>query len=258
MSRLAFERLSATVGAFRLQAGPIAFGSGRVTVLLGANGSGKSTLLRVAAGLVRTDGGQALLDGVPIGTLAPAARASAISLVVQRPDVGAPFSAEDVVALGCVTRGADPSAVARAMARAGVAHLAARPFHQLSGGERQRVAVARALVQHAPTGILLLDEALSAVDAAEASSLLRVFREEADAGATVLLATHDLAYAAAVADDVLLLVAGRVHAFGPATELLSPAVLEPFLGVRVRRVGTEARAALAIDHAAILHPSADP
>jgi iron complex transport system ATP-binding protein len=254
MSRLALEPLSAAVGTFRLQVDAITFRSGGVTVLLGANGSGKSTLLRVAAGLVRTEGGRALLDGVPLASLAPAARAAAISLVVQRPEVGAPFSVADVVRLGRVARGTDESAVARALARAGVAHLAPRPFHELSGGERQRVAVARALAQHAPGGILLLDEALSAVDAAEASSLLRLFREEAAAGATVLFATHDLALASAVADDVLLLRSGTVHAFGAAEGLLSPTVLEPFLGVPVRRAGPTARGALAIDHAAILSP----
>lgn len=253
MSRLTIEQVELRRGGFLLRTGRLRFAAGRVTVLLGANGSGKSTLLRVAAGIVRPDSGHAALDGRPVHALRPRERAAVMSLVVQHPRVGAPFTVRESVRLGRVARGRDEAAVDRALARTGLASLADRPFHDLSGGQRQRVAVARALAQHSPAGVLLLDEALAAVDVSEVASLLRVFREEALAGATVVLATHDLTVAAAAADEAVLISEGAIGAAGPAAELLRADVLEGFLGVRVAgMMGAEGGGALCVDHAAML------
>lgn len=259
MTRLVLEYAELRRGGFRLRTGRLAFGAGRLTVLLGANGSGKSTLLRIAAGILRPDAGHAAFDGRPVHALRPRDRAAAIALVVQHPQVGAPFTAREAVRLGRVAQGRDDAAVERALERTGLRAMADRPFHDLSGGQRQRVAVARALAQHSPAGILLLDEALAAVDVTEVASLLRVFREEASAGATVVLATHDLTVAAAVADDAVLLRDGEVLSSGPAGDLLRPEVLGEFLGVRVAGAqGEGGRGALCVDHAAMLPAQSRP
>ena len=235
MSALRFRSPTVRRGAFELAVGDVPLRAGAITVLIGPNGGGKTTALRAAAGVVHPASGAVELDGEPVHAMAPARRAARIALVVQRPDVGAPFSVRDVVALGRVTQAADARRIDDALRRVGLSAHADRPFHELSGGQQQRAAVARALAQHRPGGVLLLDEAFAAVDPPEAAALVRELRIEAEQGATVLAATHDLAVASALADDVWCIAGGRTHAIGPASELLAPAALEVFLGIRVAR-----------------------
>ena len=156
-----------------------------------------------------------------------------MAYVPQRPEVGLPFRVEEVVALGLHARRGDPSRVRRALEQVGLQGLAQRAFHTLSAGQQQRAAVARALAQHAPGGVLLLDEAFSAIDPPECASLVRVLRALAAEGATILAATHDLAVAAALADDAWLVRDGRTVDFGPAARVLAPEPLGQFLGVAI-------------------------
>ena len=233
MTALRFQSPIIARGAFIFAPGDVAPSAGRVTVLIGPNGGGKTTALRAAAGMLEPEQGAILLDGAPVHSMPAAQRAARMALVAQRPEVGAPFSVRDVVALGRVLRPAAPERIAHALARTGLTQLADRPFHALSGGQQQRVAVARALAQHEPGGVLLLDEAFAAVDPPEAAALVREIRAEAAAGATVLAATHDLSVASALADDVWCIAGGRSTAFGAARELLTRAALPSLLGVAV-------------------------
>lgn len=252
MSTLRFRSPSVERGAFTLAPGEIAPVPGRVTVLIGPNGGGKTTLIRAAAGMLAPTMGAVLLDGVPVHSMPAAQRAARMALVAQRPEVGAPFSVREVVALGRALRPRAPERIEHALARTGLAALAGRPFHALSGGQQQRAAVARALAQHEPGGVLLLDEAFAAVDPPEAAALVREIRAEAAAGATVLAATHDLSVASALADDVWCIAGGRTVAFGPSRELLTQHALPPLLGVAVVEA-SGARGAIAVaDYAAIL------
>jgi iron complex transport system ATP-binding protein len=252
MRTLDFQSPTLRRGTFQLAIGVIAPSPGRVTVLIGPNGGGKTTALRLAAGLLMPDTGSVLIDGEPVHALSAPQRAARIALVTQRPDVGAPFSVREVAALGRIARPTDGQRVERALQRVGLAALADRPYHSLSGGQQQRVAVARALAQHEPGGILLLDEAFAAVDPPEAAAIVRAVREEAAAGATVLAATHDMAVASAIADDVWCIVAGQTRAFGPASDLLTAAALPALLGVAIAEAsGANGRIAVA-DYRAIL------
>ena len=255
---LEFRSPEAARGSFRLAPGNVTPRPGRVTVLVGPNGGGKSTALRLAAGLLAPTVGEVLLDGAPVCALSARGRAARISLVVQRPEVGSPLSALEVVRLGRVALPALEGAAERALARVGLADLADRPFHSLSGGQQQRVAVARALAQHARGGVLLLDEAFAAIDPPEAASLVREIRAEADLGATVLVATHDLSIASALADDVWCLEGGRTRAFGAAVEVLAPEPLSRLLGISVREA-PGCRGAIAVaDYAAMLPTARRP
>lgn len=243
-------------GPFLFAPGHLRASPGRVTVLLGPNGGGKSTALRLAAGLLVPDRGEVLLGGAPICRMSARDRASRLSLVVQRPEVGAPLTVIEVVRLGRVALSPAPGAAERALARVGLSDAAGRPYHSLSGGQQQRVSVARALAQHAEGGVLLLDEAFAAIDPPEAASLVREIRAEASRGATVLAATHDLAIASALADDVWCVVDGRTRAFGPSAEVLAPSTLSSLLGVGVCGApGSRGTIAVA-DFAAMLPPSA--
>lgn len=250
--RLEFRSPELVRGRFAFAPGSVALAPGRVTVLVGPNGGGKSTALRVAAGLLRPARGEVLLDGLEVSSMPARVRASRLSLVVQRPEVGSPLTAVEVVRLGRVALPSSPGAAERALARVGLADEAGRPYHSLSGGQQQRVSVARALAQHAEGGVLLLDEAFAAIDPPEAASLVREVRAEAARGATVLAATHDLAIASALADDVWCLADGRTRAFGHAREVLAPTTLSALLGISVREAAG-CRGAIAVaDFAAML------
>jgi iron complex transport system ATP-binding protein len=202
---------------------------GEVVALVGPNGAGKSTLLAVLSGDPRPDAGHVLLDGVDLREqrLTDLARRRAVML--QEARVSFAFRALDVVAMGRHPwRGTshedqDDAVVARAMADADVTGLAARTFPTLSGGEKARVAFARVLAQQGD--VLLLDEPTAALDVRHQESVLARARTAARDGAVVVVVLHDLTLAAAYADRVVVLDAGRVRADGPPRDVLTAALL---------------------------------
>lgn len=252
VTSLRFADPQVQVGAFTLSTGTVAPRPGHVTVLIGPNGGGKTTALRLAAGLLRPASGAVTLDGIAAHAMPPARRAQRVAVVVQRPQVSAPFSAIEVVRLGAVAAGGGPTSAEEALEQVGLSARCHVPFALLSGGEQQRVAVARALHQHRPGGILLLDEAFAAVDPPEAAALVAGLRARAAAGATVLAATHDLALASALADDVWCIGSGRTLGFGAATELLAPPALGRLLGIAAVSARGSRGSIAAADLAAIL------
>ncbi len=208
--------------------------SGAVTAVIGPNGSGKSTLLNLLAGLLRpTAGTLEMLGEAGMGSTDP------IAYVLQATNVNdtLPISVREVVTMGryasrgLVSRlGADDrAAVQRAMEALGIADLARRSLHEMSGGQRQRVFVAQGLAQD--HRLLLLDEPLMGLDLVSSAAIERVITDERSAGRTVLLTTHDVSQA--LAADWAVLMAGRVIAFGPPLEALSPENLALAYGIKV-------------------------
>ncbi|GAA1199190.1 sulfate/molybdate ABC transporter ATP-binding protein [Prauserella alba] len=211
---------------------------GGVLAVLGPNGSGKSTLLQCLAGLLVPDRGTVTLGGrtltgVP-GVQVPV-HDRGIGLLAQDPLLLPHLSVAENVAFGPRSQGASRTR-ARAQARAWVrevdaAELAGRKPAQLSGGQAQRVAIARALA--GGPRALLLDEPLSALDVDAAPAvrglLRRVLRRthvgesgaDPDGRRCAVLVTHDPLDALALADDVVVLDAGRVVERGPAKEVLA-------------------------------------
>ena len=199
--------------------------AGELIAIVGPNGAGKSTLLLALLGLLPSSG------TVDV--------AGSLAFVPQHGPADADFP---VTALDVVLQGAAPprpfrriTAAARSAARSalgevGLVDSGDRPYGSLSGGQRQRVLLARALAQRAQ--ILLLDEPLSAVDAPSEQAIMAAIAAEQARGVGVLLATHDLALARSRADRVLLL-AGRVHAFGPPGEALGVDQLRSAYGGRM-------------------------
>jgi energy-coupling factor transport system ATP-binding protein len=167
----------------------------RVT-LLGRNGAGKSTLLRTLAGLHAPTRGRVVRGG-------------RVGLLTQRPS--------DHLLHDRVADEADPAA----LERAGVAHLADRHPSDLSGGERQRLALAVALGGADRPALVALDEPTRGMDGAARRRLGARLEALAAEGTAILVATHDVEFAAEVADRALLLIDGRLAADGSAGEVLS-------------------------------------
>jgi sulfonate transport system ATP-binding protein len=181
---------------------------GELLALIGPNGSGKSTLLRVIGGLLAPDHGAALLDGRPID--GPDAK---VGLVFQEPRLLPWRTTEANVAYPLELAGRPPAEIRgrvadllRAMRLEGAANQVPS---QLSGGMRQRAALARTLALEPE--VLLLDEPFSALDALTRIDMhhlvIQLWRHHAMA---VLLVTHDVDEALALADRVVLMEGGRL------------------------------------------------
>jgi iron complex transport system ATP-binding protein len=205
---------------------------GQLTALIGPNGAGKSTLIRALAGVTRATSGTVTWRGTPWSDIPRRDRARTLALVEQDAHAELPLSVEAVVALGrtphrtmfAADSAQDRAAVRAAMLDAGVDEFAHRPFESLSGGERQRVHLARALAQ-APA-VLLLDEPTNHLDVhAQLESLTLVHDLTRSTGVAALAALHDLNLAAAYADEVVVLAAGRVVATGTPDTVLTSAML---------------------------------
>jgi heme exporter protein A len=185
------------------------FAPGRVSAVLGPNGAGKTTLLGILSTLVPPTTGDVRWAGEALGRTS-AARAH-IGYVGHEPGVYGDLTARENLVVFAELHGVpDPGARARAMlARVGLedapANAAARTF---SRGMLQRLALARALL-HEPS-LLLFDEPSAALDPAGAAWLQTELAAERDAGRVVVLVTHDLDAAAAVAEHVVVLRRGRV------------------------------------------------
>ncbi len=241
-------------GAFELCIDAAHAPAGQVTALIGHNGSGKSSLLRLAAGLDRPDSGSIALGGTPIHPPAAQWRRGRITMMPQRLEPAAPFSVREAVAIGRVMVPEGAGEVEAALEVVGLRSHADRPLASLSGGQQQRVAFARALHHHRAGGALLLDEPWSGIDPPEAARLAAAVRDVARAGSTVLVAIHDLAMAAAVADHAWCLREGVMVAAGEAPRVLTEDGMADALGTRIRvAMGANGARVIAIDYPATLH-----
>ncbi|WP_122620409.1 heme ABC transporter ATP-binding protein [Streptomyces sp. Tu 4128] len=203
--------------------------AGEVLALVGPNGAGKSTLLGALAADVPVTEGLVRVHGRPVARWTAPELALRRAVLPQSASLSFPFPVAEVVRMGRAPwagsdrENEDDAAVAEAMARTEVTGFAGRPFSALSGGERARVALARVLAQRAP--LLLLDEPTAALDLRHQELVLRLCRERARAGDAVVVVLHDLALAAAYADRVAILRAGRIAAEGPPAEVFDEDLL---------------------------------
>jgi polar amino acid transport system ATP-binding protein len=197
-----------------------------IVVLIGASGSGKSTLLRCLNLLEQVDDGVVMLDGQDITD--PRANADAV-----RQRIGVVFQAYNLfphmdvlanvtLALRRVHDVGRAEAEERGMAllrRVGLADKRHDYPDRLSGGQQQRAAIARAVVTE--PRLLLLDEITSALDPELVGEVLALVRDLATEGRTIVMATHEMAFARAAADRVVFLDGGRVLEQGPPEQLLT-------------------------------------
>ena len=197
-----------------------------VVVLIGASGSGKSTLLRCIDLLEDIDDGQILLDGRDISDPridADEAR-QAMGMVFQSFNLFPHMTALANVALaprvvhGSTRRDAQERG-RELLARVGLSDKADAYPDKLSGGQQQRVAIARALAYE--PRLLLLDEITSALDPELVGEVLALVGELATSGRTIVMATHEMAFAREVADTVCFLDGGQIVESGSAKQVLT-------------------------------------
>lgn len=202
---------------------------GEVLALVGPNGAGKSTLLAALAGDLAPAGGTVELDGRPVREWSTRELAMRRAVLAQHVTVSFPFTVEQVVRMGRATwvgtpmEDDDDQVVAAAMATTDVAALAHRVVTSLSGGERSLAALARVLAQRVDT--VLLDEPTAALDVHHQEQVLWVARRLATGGAAVVVVLHDLGLAAAHADRVAVLDAGRLRRVGAPHEVMTEELL---------------------------------
>ncbi|HKG02328.1 MAG TPA: ABC transporter ATP-binding protein [Conexibacter sp.] len=191
---------------------------GAITALVGPSGAGKSTLLRCLNRLLVPQAGTVALDGEDAAALEPCTLRRRVGLVGQTP-VMLSGSVRENLAYALADGVPKPAGLTRALADAGLdATFLDRPAAELSGGERARVALARALTRKPE--LLLLDEPTAALDAAASEHIAATLRSLAHAGLGVVVATHDLPFAATVADRVVALRDGTAVT-GKPDDLLS-------------------------------------
>ena len=210
-------------GMTALQPTDLTIPAGQILVLLGPSGCGKTTLLRLIAGLEQPDrGGEIRFDAEDVTELSIERRQ--VGMVFQSYALFPNMTVAQNVGYGLrirkVKRADREAEVVRLLAMVGLTELADRRIDKISGGQRQRVALARALAIR--PRVLLLDEPLSALDAAlrdrlrvEIAALLRQF------GITAIYVTHDQAEAMAIGDRVAVMRAGRIVQIGTPEEVYS-------------------------------------
>jgi polar amino acid transport system ATP-binding protein len=210
---------------------------GETVVVIGPSGSGKTTLLRCINHLERIDAGRIEVNGHPVGYRP--GRGGALreetprNIARQREDIGFVFqrfnlfphmTALENVCLGPVrVRGVDRAEARRRAAelleRVGLAEKRDAHPSQLSGGQQQRVAIARALAMR--PALMLFDEPTSALDPEMVGEVIEVMRELADEGMTMVVVSHEMAFAKTAADRIVVMDDGAIVDEGPPERIFS-------------------------------------
>src|SRR5256712_1537532 len=200
--------------------------AGEVVCLIGPSGSGKSTLLRCTNALETIDGGEIEFEGARIPRDGRALRdiRRRMGMVFQSFELFPHLTALQNVAEGPRTvlhaRRAEAEDRARAMlAKVGLSDKASSYPAHLSGGQQQRVAIARALAMQ--PDVMLFDEPTSALDPELRGEVLNVMRRLAEEGMTMLVVTHEMAFARDMADRVIFFDDGRIAESGPPDQIFS-------------------------------------
>ncbi|MER9950848.1 amino acid ABC transporter ATP-binding protein [Mesorhizobium sp. M0047] len=208
---------------------------GEVVTVIGPSGSGKTTLLRCVNFLESYDSGSIRIDGKEVGFREAGARQrrSERDLAAMRAETGMVFQSFNLfphltaagnIMLGLTKVRGKSRAEARTIAehwlgRVGLAHRADSLPAELSGGQQQRVGIARAVAMGPK--ILLLDEITSALDPELVGEVLEVVRSLAEDGMTMVMVTHEMAFARDASSRIVFMADGGVSAAGPPAEILA-------------------------------------
>ena len=198
--------------------------SHEVVCLIGASGSGKSTLLRCINGLETIEGGQIRFEGDVVS-------GPGVNFVELRRQIGLVFQSFNLfphmsvmrnvtiapIKIGGLSRSAAEERARVLLRRVGLEEKANAYPDQLSGGQQQRVAIARAMAMEPK--VLLLDVITSALDPELVNEVLRLVRDLAEQGMTMVIATHEMGFAREVANTICFLHDGQILEMGPPAQI---------------------------------------
>jgi polar amino acid transport system ATP-binding protein len=200
---------------------------GEIVAIIGRSGSGKSTLLRCINGLEPIQGGEILVDGDLVSAPKADLRRlrQKVGIVFQSYNLFPHLTIEENIMLAPraakrMDKGQARTLAADVLARVGLGEKATAYPEQLSGGQQQRVAIARSLAMRPK--VMLFDEVTSALDPELTGEVLRVIEELAAGGMTMVMVTHEMAFARKVADQIVFMHAGRAWERGSADILDNP------------------------------------
>jgi cobalt/nickel transport system ATP-binding protein len=225
-------------GTRALRSLTLGFRQGRRTALLGRNGAGKSTLFTLLNGIERPACGEICFGGIPLVYNRRSLRElrRRVGVVFQDPDSQL-FSASirEDVSFGPLNLGLPKDEVCRrveeAMVAVGLSGLAERPTHALSYGEKQRACLAGVLAMEPE--VLILDEPAAGLDPPMTAQLLPLLNSLHAGGRTVIVATHDVDFAFAWADEICVLHEGALAFQGETTDYAAVSRVFPALGLEL-------------------------
>ncbi len=218
-------------------------GERQLVALTGANGSGKSTLLKLMTRVFSPQAGEVSFEQKPLAQWPAREYARRVGYLPQDPDPGFPMRAIEVVVSGrapYLSRFAwetehDWEEASRALALCDAAHLAERYLDEMSGGERKRVFLARVLA--GTPRLIVLDEPLAALDLYHVQQFSRLLRDVVDrTGRTVIFAAHDLNWAAAHSDRMLVMQHGALVLDATPHEVMTSEVMRDLFGFTAETV----------------------
>ena len=223
-------------------------GDRQLVALTGPNGSGKSTLLKIIARVYPPNAGEVSFEQKPLPQWPAKAYARRVGYLPQDPDPGFPMRAIDVVVSGRAPylgrfaweTDRDWAEAEKALELCDAAHLSRRYLDEMSGGERKRVFLARVLA--GSPRLILLDEPLAALDLSHVQQFSLLLRDVVDrTGCTVMFAAHDLNWAAAHSDRMLVMQNGALALNATPAEVMTPDVMKTFFGFDARTVSAGGR-----------------
>lgn len=215
----------------------VQIGDAQLVALTGANGSGKSTLLKILARVYALQTGEVSFEQKPLSQWPAKEYARRVGYLPQDPDPGFPMRAIDVVVSGRAPflgrfaweTNRDWEEASRALSLCDAGHLAGRYLDEMSGGERKRVFLARVLA--GTPRLILLDEPLAALDLSHVQQFSRLLRDIVDrTGCTVIFAAHDLNWAAAHSDRMLVMQRGALALDAAPADVMTPEVMSRLFG----------------------------
>ncbi|MGZ7079877.1 MAG: ABC transporter ATP-binding protein [Thermoanaerobaculia bacterium] len=221
---------------------------GELIAVIGPNGSGKSTLLKMLARVLAPSSGVVRFEGKPLPEWNARDYARRVGYLPQDPDPVFPMRAIDVVVSGrapFLSRfqwedDRDYAEAERALELCDAGPLADRYLDEMSGGERKRVFLARVLA--ANPSLILLDEPLTALDIAHVQQFASLLRDVASrTGATVIFAAHDVNWAAAYSDRMLVMERGALALDAAPAEVMRADTMLRFFGVHAAAVESGGR-----------------
>ncbi|MCM3215897.1 ABC transporter ATP-binding protein [Niallia taxi] len=233
MTVLKSEELQFRQGKFQLHDINIEFPEGKMTAIVGPNGSGKSTLLKLFARLLKADNGLVTLDNQPIHKYKRKEYSQKIAMLPQAKEVLPSITVKELVGYGRVpfqrltgpVSEEDKEIIAWAIRETGLENMADRMVGHLSGGELQRARIAMALAQK--TSVLLLDEPTTFLDITHQLELMKILsRINKTYQITVIMVLHELQYAGAYSDNLIVMKRGEIYQTGKPQAILTAQLLK--------------------------------